>query len=131
MDTDHLAILVPIIAIIMGIGLAMLGVWLDFRKKSEIFALHHRERMAAIEKGMEVPPLPPELFERSRRTPEGTLRRGVVWLLIGGAVTIAVYFEHGRGALYGLIPMAVGLGNLIVYFLLPRTPHAPPEFSGT
>lgn len=52
--------MVPITAIVMGIGIAMLGMWLDYRKKSEIYALHHKERMAAIEKGMDVPFLPPE-----------------------------------------------------------------------
>jgi hypothetical protein len=126
MDTDHIALLIPITAVVMGLSLAMLGLWLDYRKKSEIFALHHRERMAAIDKGMEVPPLPPELFQRHGRAPSDSLRRGLVWLLIGGALTIALYFEHGRGALYGLIPMAAGLANLIYYYLRPRSPDSTP-----
>jgi len=37
--------------------------WLDFRKKRELFQLHHAERMAAIEKGIDLPasndPRPP------------------------------------------------------------------------
>lgn len=123
METENnIAVFIPIVAIVMGLGLAMVGLWLDYRKKSEIFALHHQERMAAIDKGMEVPPLPPELFQRGGRLPHDHLRRGLVWLLIGGALTVALYFEHGRGALYGLIPMAAGLANLIFYFTVPRTP---------
>ena len=117
--------LIPITATVMGIGIAMLGVWLDYRKKSEIFALHHKERMAAIEKGMDVPPLPPELFHRGGRTPADCLRRGLVWLLIGGAIMIAMLIEGHRGAMYGLIPAAVGLANLIFYFLQPRVPDGP------
>lgn len=119
--------MIPITAIFMGIGIAMLGLWLDYRKKSEIFALHHKERMAAIEKGMDVPPLPPELFQRGAygRTSKDFLRRGLVWLLIGGSIILAMSLEGSRGAMYGLIPAAIGLANLIFYFLQPRTPPEP------
>jgi hypothetical protein len=117
--------MVPIIAIVMGIGIAMLGMWLDYRKKSEIFALHHKERMAAIEKGMEVPPLPPELFQRRSRAPSECLRRGLVWLAIGAALTTAMMIEEHRGAAYGLIPAAIGIANLVYYFLQPRVPAEP------
>lgn len=118
--------LIPITAIVMGIGIAMLGLWLDYRKKSEIYALHHKERMAAIEKGMDVPPLPPELFHRGGRTSADFLRRGIVWLLIGGSLLIAMLLEGTHGAMYALIPAAIGLANLIFYFLQRRIP-APPQ----
>jgi hypothetical protein len=119
--------LIPISAIVMGIGIAMLGLWLDYRKKSEIYALHHKERMAAIEKGMDVPPLPPELFQRGAygRTSADFLRRGIVWLLIGGSLLIAMLLEGTHGAMYALIPAAIGLANLIFYFLQPRIPVPP------
>jgi hypothetical protein len=58
---------VPIIAIILGIAIGMLGLILDYRKKSRMFELHHQERLLAIERGMEVPPLPPEFFFNPRR----------------------------------------------------------------
>jgi hypothetical protein len=51
-----LALVIPIVAIVFGISVAMLGMWLDFRKKREMFELHHAERMAAIEKGIDLPP---------------------------------------------------------------------------
>ena len=55
-DLKHiLPLLIPIIAIVMGIGMGMLGFWLDYQKKIRIFELHHKERMLAIERGMEVP----------------------------------------------------------------------------
>jgi hypothetical protein len=118
--------LIPITAIVMGIGIAMLGLWLDYRKKSEFYALHHKERMAAIEKGMDVPPLPPDLFQRGGRTSADFLRRGIVWLMIGGSLLIAMLAEGTHGAMYALIPAAIGLANLIFYFLQPRVP-APPK----
>src|SRR5579862_9880043 len=82
-----LALMLPIVAIIMGIGLAMIGVWLDYRRRKELFELHHKERLAAIEKGIEVPPLPVEFFE-NRRTgaslpPSRLLLRGLMLVFVG------------------------------------------------
>jgi hypothetical protein len=127
MQPQVLVFLIPITAIVMGIGMGMLALWLDFRRKRDLFELHHKERMAAIEKGMDVPPLPPELFRdyRRRRAPADYLRRGLVLLLVGGAVVIALYMSPGAGAkaaFWGLVPAAIGLGNLIFYFVEGRKP---------
>jgi hypothetical protein len=91
--TEVIAVMIPIVAIVMGIGIGMLALLLDYRKKREMFALHHKERLAAIDKGMEVPPLPPEFFQdaRRRRTPADNLRRGLVLLFLGAAITGALY----------------------------------------
>jgi hypothetical protein len=118
---------IPIIAIVMGIGIAMLSVVLDYRKKREIFEMHHKERMAAIDKGMEVPPLPPEFFQDGRRRcgPQSNLRRGLVLLFVGVAVTVAMSANDSRHALWGLVPAAVGVANLLVYFIEGRrAPHS-------
>jgi hypothetical protein len=120
-----LGVLIPIIAIVLGIGIGMLSLYLDYRKKREFFELHHKERMAAIEKGIEVPPLPPEFFQDPRRrvrTPGDYLRRGLVWLLVGGAITLALQGSGEKShSLWGLIPAAVGLANLIYYFVEGKT----------
>src|SRR5580658_1417162 len=68
--------LIPIIAIVMGLSVAMLCLYLDFRKKRELFQLYHAERMAAIEKGIELPPLPPEFFgDSGDREPKASRHR--------------------------------------------------------
>ncbi len=110
---------IPMIAIVMGIGVAMLSVYLDYRKKRDIFELHHKERMAAIDKGMEIPPLPTEFFQdsRGRCQPGDRLRRGLVMLCVGIAVTIALRATVDRFALWGLVPVAVGVANLLAYFI--------------
>ena len=46
----------------MGLGVGMLKLYLDYRKKREVIQLHHAERMAAIDKGIELPSLPPNSF---------------------------------------------------------------------
>jgi len=123
------AVLIPIIAIVMGIGIAMLSLVLDYRKKRDIFTLHHQERMAAIEKGIEVPPLPPEFFQDGRgqrlRTPARDLRRGLVLLLAGGAISAALYGSHqGTSYWWGLVPASIGVASLLAYFIEGR--KAPP-----
>ena len=129
METDKIALLIPLLAIFMGIGIAMLAIFLDYRKKQEMFAMHHKERMAAIEKGMEVPPLPPEFFQDGRRcrnrTPNDALRRGLVLLFVGAAVCTALYNTQRDAYLWGLVPAGIGLAQLIFYFLTrPKTPEA-------
>jgi hypothetical protein len=129
MDTDQIAVFIPIVAIVMGVGIGMLAIYFDYRKKQDMFALHHKERMAAIEKGMDVPPLPPEFFQDGRRSRPRThgdfLRRGLVLLFVGAAISIALYNTNRNSYLWGLVPAAVGVAQLLYYYLArPRTPEA-------
>ena len=130
--TEIIAILIPVVAIVLGIGIGMLSLYLDYRKKREFFELHHKERMAAIEKGMEVPPLPPEFFQdprRRQRTPADYLRRGLVWLLVGGALLVAMAGRSNHDNLWGLVPAAVGVAYLVFYFLEGKRAQRPPDDS--
>jgi hypothetical protein len=129
MNTDTIAVFIPIVAIIMGIGIGMLSIYFDYRKKQDMFAMHHKERMAAIEKGMEVPPLPPEFFQEGRRSRPRThgefLRRGLVLVFVGAAVTVALYNTVRGWYLWGLVPAAVGAAQLLYYYLArPKIPEA-------
>jgi hypothetical protein len=130
--TEIIAVMIPIVAIVLGIGIGMLSLYLDYRKKRVFFELHHKERMAAIEKGMEVPPLPPEFFQdprRRQRTPADYLRRGLVWLLVGGALLVAMAGRGDHNNLWGLVPAAVGLAYLIYYFLEGQRARQSPDDS--
>ena len=60
---------IPIVAIVFGIGIAMLGVWTDHIRRSQILEHQHRERMAAIEKGITLPPTRAEVTERLKKLP--------------------------------------------------------------
>ena len=114
---------VPIIAIVMGIGVGMLALWLDYQKKTRMFELHHKERLMAIEREMEVPPLPPEFFANPRRDDgagprANSLRWGLIWLLLGAALGVAMGLNDGvEQASWALLPAAVGLAQIIFYFL--------------
>lgn len=112
--------LVPIVAIVMSLGIGMLAIWVDYRKKRDMFELHHKERLMAIERGMEIPPLPPEFFGGARtwRSPVAGdyLRRGLLWGFVGLGIGIALWVNQDlQAATWALIPIGVGLANLGFY----------------
>ena len=109
--------MIPIVAIVFGIGIAALGLWTDHKRKSQLLEHTHKERMAAIEKGVELPPLNADpLTNRGTSNvanPARILRNGVFMLSFG----IVLYFAlitvgAGEAAVFGLIPGTIGLANL-------------------
>jgi len=118
LPAELLAIFIPIVAIVMGIGIGMLAIYLDYRKRREMFSLYHQERMAAIEKGIELPPLPEAFFAREDRrcSPHRNLLRGLVLLFVGLVLFVAL-LSVGKGPVstYALIVAAVGVAFLIFY----------------
>jgi hypothetical protein len=123
METQNLALLIPILAIIMGVGVAMLAIFLQYRKRKETFALYHQERMAAIEKGVDLPPLPDFLLSDDGRAfrpyhPRRHLLKGLTWLFTGIGLGVALWPTAGfDNSLFSLIPIGVGLAQLVYYFV--------------
>ncbi len=119
MRTEHLlALMIPIIAIVLGIGTGCLGMYLSYRKRKEVFAFYHQERMAAIDKGVDLPPLPDALLTDDARpyNPRRHLLKGLAWLFIGLGLGAGVYAAIDfRWALFSLVPIGVGLAHLIYY----------------
>jgi hypothetical protein len=118
MQTENIAVFIPIIAIVMGIGVAMLSIWSEHKRKAQLLEQNHRERMHALEKGIELPALPPNLVGYSNgpstASAAKSLRSGVMLLLIGIVLFFAIETSGGHeGALFGLIPAAVGIANLL------------------
>jgi hypothetical protein len=130
---EAIAMLIPIVAIIMGVGIAMLTLVLEHRRKGDTLKLYHAERMAAIEKGLELPPLPPELFQSSRSefSLARRIRTGLILVFVGIAVFAALggfgahrglagdasVWSGAGGALWGLVPTAIGIAYLISGFV--------------
>lgn len=114
MQEENIALLIPIFGIVFGVGIAVVAIVVGHREKVKRAELRHRERMAALEKGIELAPEPD--FEADRRS-TGSLKSGVMGILIG----IVLYFAlqsvaDADVALFGLIPAAVGAANLIAWF---------------
>lgn len=119
MDPGVIGVFIPIVAIVMGIGIGMLAIWSEHKRKAQLLEQNHRERMHAIEKGLELPPLPANLVGMptgngpSTATPAKSLRSGIMLLLVGVILYFAIRQFTYEGALFGLIPAAVGVANLV------------------
>ena len=124
---------IPIVAIIGGISYAAFSMYLRVHRQREALHMHHLERMAAIEKGIELPPLPPELLQDGydgdwhrgdyRRSRRG---RGLTLIFIGAAVTLAMWQVNGdKSFWWGFIIIAAGLGRLVSDYL--ETPRIRPQ----
>jgi hypothetical protein len=113
---------IPIVAITLGIGIGSLAIWSEHKRKLELIDRLHKERMLALEKGVEPPALPPAMVGQLASKPKAQSRylwpramRNGLMLLFGG---IVLYFavDHAggsEGAVFMLIPAVLGLANLI------------------
>ncbi len=121
MEEDTMALLIPILGIVFGIGVAIVSIIAGHRQKMQRVELRHKERLAAMEKGLEPPAELEDSDFTGKRSRSGALRSG----LIGLAVGIVLYFALDRVAgdeiaLFGLIPAAIGFANLVFYFIEGR-----------
>ena len=123
MHPEVIAVSIPIVAIVMGIGIGMLSIWSDHKRKAQLLEQNHRERMQAIEKGIDLPALPANLVSTSNgpstASAAKSLRSGVMLTLIGILLYVAIDKAGGsEGALFGLIPAAVGIANFVYAAIL-------------
>jgi Domain of unknown function (DUF6249) len=118
MAIELLALFIPIITIVLGVAIAIVWIVTAHRQKVQRFEMRHRERMAAIDKGLDLPadPVEPETVKKT-----GGLRSGLAGLLVGIVLYLALRAVADEDvALFGLIPAAVGLANLVSYFIEDR-----------
>jgi hypothetical protein len=121
-DEDVVAIFIPIVAIIMSLSIPIVFAIVDYRRRRDIVEANHKERMAAIERGMELPPLPEALFAapKTDHRPKYLLA-GMIWLFVGVALFVALTRVSGEDVAYfALIPASVGLALLIFYVVEGR-----------
>ncbi len=124
-----MALTIPLVAIVLGIGIAFWATYLDHQKKRLLF----EERRLLIEKGMTPPPL--SMDDRRCRSPEDSLRRGIIMVSLGIGLAIGFYILHnseiGGPPHWGLgiaaaIVGSIGLGHLVYYFIArDRQPQEP------
>jgi len=115
-----LALLLPILSVTVGLGALIIWILVGHRRKVREIDARHAERMAAIEKGFD---LPPESLPQPAQTPPRAryLLRGLIWLGVGLAVTFGVHGPFGTQAgSIGWIAVAIGTAYLIFYFVEGR-----------
>lgn len=112
--------IVGLAAVVMSLGIPMAAMYTFFRVRK----LRSEERLAAIARGVDVP-MQPELSEAAR-----SRRSGI--LLVAGAIGYIVTFVLiGRqepqamiAAMFGIIPLAIGLGFFVDHVLIQRDSRA-------
>lgn len=101
------AMTIPLLSIFGGVAIAIVAIIMAGRKKE----LAHKERLVAMEKGMDIPVEPQE---EKRPAYLSNRSGGLVMTLLGIALTIALFAVAGKvGGVWGLLPLAIGVGLLI------------------
>lgn len=137
-----LLFLVPLIAVTGGI---IVGIIKAVHQERQI-ELAQRERIAAIEHGLDPSKLPPvrgaggddllygSLRGRAQQQSQGLMVGGIITTAIGLGLTIlfTITEEHGNSWAIGILPMAIGLALLLSAWLVrPRAngngAHRPPQ----
>lgn len=128
-------LVIPLVAIVLGILMITVAIVTKHRRQMRELDNRHRERMAAIEKGLDLPPDPvaeqaAAAVQRSiasQRDGSRYLLRGLIWLGIGVALTASNELLGDRT--YGWIAVAIGAAYLI-YFASKGRHEGPPPGSG-
>ena len=120
-----MALLIPIISVTVSLGALIVWIVVWYRRRMHEVDCRHKERMAAIERGLELPPesppQPEQMPPRSRY-----LLRGLIWLGVGLAITFGGHdwLRAPMGG-SGWIAVAVGAAYLIFYFVEGRKASVP------
>ena len=115
---DELTVLIPIFAIVFGTMIPIVWIYRDQLTKQKLIEARHKERLAALERGVDYQPepLPLEaLFGRSKSTnPKSspTLLWGLILTFAGAAIAIGK-----ADAEDGSVVVAVGIALLLYHFL--------------
>ena len=122
MNEEVVAVFIPIVAIIMSLSIPIVYAIVDYRRRRDIIDANHKERMAAIDRGMELPPLPESFYQSLKPARRSSyLLPGLVWLFVGIGLFIALGAVAGEEVRnFGLIPAGVGVALLIYYFVEGR-----------
>ncbi len=126
MSEGQIALLIPILAVTLSLTAAIVFIVATHRRKVHELEQRHKERMAAIDKGLDLPIEPIKLSEPASRP--RYLLRGLVWFGVGLALVFGardILEEHAWS--FGWIPVAVGAAYLIFYFVEGRQDTAPPK----
>jgi hypothetical protein len=115
-DEDTVAVFIPIIAIFMSLLIPIVYAIVDYKRRRDIVEANHKERLAAIERGMELPALPESFYLAAKPRRSGYLLPGLIWLFVGIGLFLALGAVAGEDVrLFGLIPIGVGAAFLIYH----------------
>lgn len=113
---------IGLVAVIMSLGIPLGAMYTYYRVRK----LRSEERLAAIARGVSVP-IEPDLSQAARS------RRAAILLICGSlgfilALGLVAQIEHDpetwTAAVFGIIPLAIGIGYFLDFSLIRRDAHA-------
>jgi hypothetical protein len=133
MDESQLGIMIPIIAITLGLTIPIVKSVMDYKRKRALIEAMKQERIAAIEKGVTPPDWPDHMIREKgdqaaptsttelEHARHGQLTGGLITLFVGVAVLFGLPPLIGEStARAGLIPIGIGLAMLLAWALRGR-----------
>lgn len=130
MNEDALGVMIPLTAVFMSLLIPIVYAIVDYRRRRDVVEAHHKERLAAIERGMDIPALPESFYNPYQRKPRALLW-GMIWFFVGIALVISLGRVAGEEVMYfGLIPTGVGLAYLLYYAIEGRKENVPAASAG-
>jgi hypothetical protein len=112
-DAGVVAMLIPIVAVVGGMAIAIVGV-ITKGKEEE---LKHKERIVAMEKGIPIPAAVPPPPKKEKPRYLAIRAWGLVITLIGLAIMISIAVGSAlRNGIWGLIPTGLGVGLLLAAY---------------
>ena len=125
MEMEKTVYLIPFVAITLGIGMILTVILTVHRAKIRELDQRHKERMAAIEKGLDPNPAPlaeerpasrASFAELPARSQSRFLLRGLIWFCVGLAVALGGRGSVNDGLLtFAWIATAIGAAYLVYY----------------
>jgi hypothetical protein len=118
-DAGVVALLIPIVAVVGGMAIAIVGVI----TKSKEEELKHKERIIAMEKGIPIPESAPCQPKTDKPRYLAIRAWGLVITLIGVALIISISIgqqDDPRHGIWGLIPTGLGVGLLMAAWFEKR-----------
>ncbi|MCD4734300.1 tetraspanin family protein [bacterium] len=111
--------LIPLIFIVMSIGIGMLALWLDYRRKQFL----HQERMESLRQGITPPDWLAEAEKKAKKTPaekaKGFFIAGGILLAIGIWMVVSMFWMGmGYVAFWTGAPGFVGLALIAAGFII-------------
>lgn len=118
MDT---ATFVTVIGMWMLLIFGAMTIFLGYRHRRAALEMTHKERMSALEHGLDPPALPAD--GTRQHGPMEYLHRGVVCIVVGLALMVALALNAGwASAAWALPPVAFGVACLIIHRLARTGP---------
>jgi hypothetical protein len=120
----------PIFWVFGWAAFVLIILYMKNKKRQKTLELIHKERMAALEKGIPMPEWPDyaingkgalceDLRSEGSQNPKGALGAGAILIMIGAGICLAFYLWPALRQVWpvGLIVVFTGIGVLLSHFL--------------